>query len=466
MDAPSTYDFAVLTHATIDFGAIPELLSALQRDFGPQGLRRVELLGRPDRGEVALLYRFGFSAYSSILRKRMEQENQRLKGRLVEMNLLAEGERAKLELRFASYEARAELLPEASLAINDFRGRMGLGAPAAEHPVAQVRYESADEILAAYARHVTEGGLSIPTSRPMPPGTELRVLFIVPGLEPLEAKARVLEVGAGDRPFVKASLEPGEALRAFVAKEALKLRAGRVQTPDGGRRKFERYETCLQVQLRNYPDLLIEYASNISRGGFFARTLQPPPARSRVRLTLELPDGEGVETEAEVVHVVTPEESQATGRPPGVGLSFLTNDPQFDGRIAALIEQYRARKPKVLLVDDDAFFRRVLTDALTEAGMEVVSVSDGHEAMEQLTDLLFRLDLMVLDLNLPGLDGLSLLWRIRKLGGEADLRVVVLSGRPAAELEVLTGPSGANAALSKEAPMEEVVDRIKHLLGR
>ncbi len=85
------------------------------------------------------------------------------------------------------------------------------------------------------------------------------------------------------------------------------------------------------------------------------------------------------------------------------------------------------REPgRVLVIDDQADVRRVIGRALARTGVAVVEVDNGHAALELLGDPASSFDLVLLDLSMPGLDGLQTLERLR--GFEPDLPVVLMSG--------------------------------------
>src|SRR5205823_11550430 len=104
-----------------------------------------------------------------------------------------------------------------------------------------------------------------------------------------------------------------QAFKNFLARKSHQRHQGRAVAAASGMRKHERYESCLEVTFDNFPDLAVEYASNLSRGGLFAKTYAPPPVRTRVQLTVRLPNGESVGCEAEVVHAISVEEALARG---------------------------------------------------------------------------------------------------------------------------------------------------------
>lgn len=79
---------------------------------------------------------------------------------------------------------------------------------------------------------------------------------------------------------------------------------------------------------------------------------------------------------------------------------------------------------RVLVVDDEEVFRDTLVKVLTARGMQVVGVPDGEAALAFLAA--HRVDVVVLDLKMPGLDGLEVLRRIGQLSPRP--RVVMLTG--------------------------------------
>ena len=99
-------------------------------------------------------------------------------------------------------------------------------------------------------------------------------------------------------------------------------------------------------------------------------------------------------------------------------------------------------------------------------GMIVDDARTGEEALQKLVDGLFDLDVVLLDLRMPGLDGRGFLDRVRNLGGELDLPILVLSAASNSELQALKGPSGANDVLLKSDPLSVITSRIRMVLGR
>lgn len=103
------------------------------------------------------------------------------------------------------------------------------------------------------------------------------------------------------------------------------------------------------------------------------------------------------------------------------------------------------RRPRALLLDDDPAVLRLLGRELSARGAEVTVARDGADGLSALLDVLLGLDVLVIDLDLPGRDAWSFLSVIRRAGGEQDLRVVVLADRPAPELRERLLAHGADA---------------------
>ena len=83
-----------------------------------------------------------------------------------------------------------------------------------------------------------------------------------------------------------------------------------------------------------------------------------------------------------------------------------------------------AERPRVLVVDDEASIRELLSKTLALAEYEVDTAPDGRAAVERLR--LGHYDLLIADLKMPGLDGLSLIREAKRLN--AELPVIIITG--------------------------------------
>jgi uncharacterized protein (TIGR02266 family) len=104
-------------------------------------------------------------------------------------------------------------------------------------------------------------------------------------------------------------------------------------------RAYPRVPAKLRVGWTSSHDFLTAYSENISRGGIFIATDNPPELREIVELSVELPDGlPPVKTRAEVVHSVTAAQARSSGRVAGAGLQFIDAGDDFRQRLDACIE--------------------------------------------------------------------------------------------------------------------------------
>ena len=119
-------------------------------------------------------------------------------------------------------------------------------------------------------------------------------------------------------------------------------------------------------------------------------------------------------------------------------------------------------KTKILVVDDDARLRDLLNRYLTEQGFSVRAVADATEMNRQLARE--RYDLMVLDLMLPGEDGLSICRRLR--GGNESMPIIMLTAK-GDDIDRIVGLEvGADDYLPKPFNPRELVARIQAVLRR
>jgi two-component system response regulator MprA len=117
----------------------------------------------------------------------------------------------------------------------------------------------------------------------------------------------------------------------------------------------------------------------------------------------------------------------------------------------------------VLLVDDDAPIRRMLERTLAAEGYEVAAVADGGAALAQVERSVP--DVIVLDVAMPGMDGLSVTRRLRAKG-LTTVPILLLTARDAIEERVAGLDAGADDYLVKPFDVDELSARIRALLRR
>lgn len=116
---------------------------------------------------------------------------------------------------------------------------------------------------------------------------------------------------------------------------------------------------------------------------------------------------------------------------------------------------------KILVVDDEPKIAQIARDYLEHAGFTVVSAASGPAALEHIAS--DRPDLVVLDLGLPGMDGLDVTRRIRQAG---TLPIIILTARDDEVDKLLGLELGADDYLTKPFSPRELVARIRAVLRR
>jgi two-component system, OmpR family, response regulator MprA len=117
---------------------------------------------------------------------------------------------------------------------------------------------------------------------------------------------------------------------------------------------------------------------------------------------------------------------------------------------------------RVLVVDDDRAVREALRRALTLAGYEVRVAQDGLEAIELVVQAVP--DAVVLDIAMPGMDGLEVCGRLRLLGNRVP--ILMLTAREGVSDRVAGLDAGADDYLVKPFDVEELKARLRALLRR
>lgn len=117
---------------------------------------------------------------------------------------------------------------------------------------------------------------------------------------------------------------------------------------------------------------------------------------------------------------------------------------------------------RILVVEDEAPMRKALQKGLSKLGYTVDVSADGEEALELYFGQIY--EAVILDLNLPKLNGLEVLQEIRK--DDSTIKVLILSARNEVEDRVSGLDQGANDYLCKPFAFQELVARLRALLRR
>lgn len=117
---------------------------------------------------------------------------------------------------------------------------------------------------------------------------------------------------------------------------------------------------------------------------------------------------------------------------------------------------------KVLLVDDEDDFLKTLTQRLEVRGLKVTGATRGEEAVDLVEKQEF--DAIVIDLAMPGMDGLETLKRIKENHPEAE--IIMLSGQGSIKKSTEAMKLGAEDFLEKPVDIQELLNKIAEAKGK
>ena len=117
--------------------------------------------------------------------------------------------------------------------------------------------------------------------------------------------------------------------------------------------------------------------------------------------------------------------------------------------------------PTVLVVDDAAFMRMRCKKLLTQSGYDVIEAANGSQAVEMYQSE--KPDLVLLDITMPDMDGLTALREIRKIDPDARVAMVTAMGQQSMVVEALK--AGAKDFVIKPFDQDRVLAAIKKLMA-
>jgi len=118
----------------------------------------------------------------------------------------------------------------------------------------------------------------------------------------------------------------------------------------------------------------------------------------------------------------------------------------------------------VLVVDDSETVRQVLQLTLSNAGFDVIEAEDGDDALEKLASAP-AVDMLITDLNMPNMDGLELIQKIRDDGKHRFTPIVMLTTESSEEKKRAGREAGASGWIVKPFKPEQLLKVVKMVLG-
>ncbi len=145
--------------------------------------------------------------------------------------------------------------------------------------------------------------------------------------------------------------------------------------------------------------------------------------------------------------------------------AVVAGDPAFELIDEPLdLGDGREGRGTILLVEDEEQLRRVMKDLLEREGYTIVEAADGVQALEQVDR--HNPDVILLDLNLPGMDGYGVLQHLRSRPGTAEVPVIVLTAKGDEDNEVRVLKLGADDFLTKPFRARALSARLESVISR
>ena len=118
---------------------------------------------------------------------------------------------------------------------------------------------------------------------------------------------------------------------------------------------------------------------------------------------------------------------------------------------------------RILLVEDNDFNRDMLSRRLKRRGYEIIDAADGEQAV--MLAGTHAPDLILMDINLPGMDGWEATRRIRKNAATASIPIIALTAHAMSGDREKTMGAGCNEYETKPVNFEGLLSKMEHLLG-
>ena len=237
-----------------------------------------------------------------------------------------------------------------------------------------------------------------------------------------------------------------------------------------------RYPMVLQVAWPEDPKQIADCSENLSRGGLFVQTDAVAVLGQPVRLRLSFPD---LLVPMEVEGVVAWVRKASEKEPAGLGVRIQDKNPGYRTyleRLAAAAagkrgQIKRAQPYRMVIVDDNRFCLELYQGAIRDAEdlepgqprlIEVEVAVRAHQALELLKKR--PADLVMTDLDMPGMNGLELIKAIRAMPEKPGPRILVVSSFVSATDREKAIAAGADACLGKPTELVDLVKTVKALL--
>ncbi|OGQ91055.1 MAG: hypothetical protein A2289_05155 [Deltaproteobacteria bacterium RIFOXYA12_FULL_58_15] len=483
-ELPETYNFVlVLDDPRRGFDVAAAAIREIRERYEPHELLNFDFFYAPG-SPLACLARFDWAMFGPDLPVEMERTAQKGHFRLLEpMQLSAVERRSFVERLNARLACRHRCVTSPGAALSELR-RTIMGEPKVElgavDPNAilhlRVQFASPEEFLDAYATTPLGRGIFIPSEALPEVGQAIKLTIeTASGQGPICLSGRVVYVR--DQTVARSQkskmgfgvgflLPPTEQNMFESFQNAVRRGA---PWPERSGRRYERFPIPLRVEYEINGEARREHTVNLSRGGMFIDSFDPPPVGSIINFDVFATGSkEKANLAGTVVRSVDVNTATREGGHCGAGIRFMESPIDVLSRLSHILSSVDIPfTRRALLADDDRFFRTVIGNILRLGGFQILEAADGDAAFNLLLEELLDLDVLLLDLVMPGISGPDLVDKIRRVGGETDLKIVFLTATSVSDVEHRKLLEyGASDVLHKSLSPEEVLLRIEACLEK
>jgi two-component system alkaline phosphatase synthesis response regulator PhoP len=121
--------------------------------------------------------------------------------------------------------------------------------------------------------------------------------------------------------------------------------------------------------------------------------------------------------------------------------------------------------PKIVIAEDDKLISASLVQGFKDAGFEAIPAFDGEEALAKVKE--HKPDAMVLDIMMPKLDGIGVMWELKADPEMSKTKVVMLTNMSDANtISKIMEAGGTDYLLKSDQSIDQVVDKVKEVMSR
>jgi two-component system, chemotaxis family, chemotaxis protein CheY len=117
----------------------------------------------------------------------------------------------------------------------------------------------------------------------------------------------------------------------------------------------------------------------------------------------------------------------------------------------------------IMTVDDSASVRMMVSFTLGELGIEIVEAVNGNDALKKLEQN--QVDMLITDVNMPGLDGISLVRKVRENPSYRFIPIIILTTESEAEKKLEGKAAGATGWIVKPFRPEDLISVVRKVMG-